>query len=526
MGEHAGVTGRLPSATALGKALQREIAALEIVASCESADLWAASRDCSPSALLWTKARVVPHAPDVVAWPESAEQVAALVRLAGQRRIPLVPVGGGTGMGGGAVPVHGGIVLDTKRLVCPLRIGAARGTVDVGAGTNGKRLDELLAKERLTLGHAPPSLRTATVGGWLATRSAGLLSTRYGAVADMVLALTAVDGSGEILRTLEGPSAGPDLAKLLLGSEGTLAIFTEARLRVWRRPREWWLRAVRFGSLREALAAVREVLRSGLRPHIARLHDPLDTLFAGTDPLRVPQPLKWLAEGAQAEALRLALRAPLLLNRLVDALPASSLVVLGFEGETEDDTAEEGEAALSICRKERGEDLGAAPAEWWLASIHRAPWRQAPLFAAGAFVETLDVATTWQRAEPLYQAVRRATAGLALVRAHFAHAAPEGCAIEISLVGLAGASAAEIAGGSRDDAEADLEKALENREAAWSAALAAAADEGATISHHSGVGAARQAFLHRELGEGMRQLRALKQAFDPHGILNPGKVLP
>lgn len=525
MREHVGVTGRLPNATALGKALRREIAALEIAASCDATDLWAASRDCSSAGLLWTKARVSPHPPDVVAWPESAEQVAALVRLAGKQRVPVVPVGGGTGTAGGAVPLRGGIVLDTKRLTRPLRIDAGRGAVDAGAGTNGKRLDELLSKERLTLGHGPPSLRTATVGGWLATRSAGLLSSRYGTVADMVLSLTAVDGSGEILRTLEGPSAGPDLCKLLLGSEGTLAIFTEVRLRIWRRPRERWLRAVRFGSLQDALAAVREVLRSGLRPHIASLHDPLDTLFAGTDPLRVPQPLKWLAEGAQAEALRLALRAPLLLNRLIDALPGSSLVVLGFEGDTEDDTAQEGEAALVICGKERGEDLGAAPAEWWLASAHRAPWRQAPLFAAGAFVETLDVATTWPRAEALYHAVRRAAEGQALVRAHFAHAAPEGCGIEFTLLGLAGGAAAEVSSVPRDEAESDLERAQEARDAVWNAALTAVADEGATISHHSGVGSSRQAFLHRELGDGMRALRALKQAFDPHGILNPGKLL-
>src|SRR5439155_1166032 len=152
----------------------------------------------------------------------------------------------------------------------------------------------------------------------------GFLSTRYGSVADMVVSLTAVNGAGEILRTLEGPSAGPDLAQLLLGSEGTLAIFTEARLRVCRRPREKWLRAVRFASLREALGAVREVLRVGLRPPIVRLLDPLDTLFAAADPIQVPQPLKWLAEGAQGEALRLALRAPQLLNRLIDALAARS----------------------------------------------------------------------------------------------------------------------------------------------------------------------------------------------------------
>src|SRR5205814_7726988 len=105
------VTGRLPTATAAGKALQRDIAALDIAASCESPDLWAASRDCSPTSLLWTKARVAPHVPDVVAWPKSAEQVSSLVRLAGERQVPVVPVGGGSGTDGGAVPVRCGIVL-------------------------------------------------------------------------------------------------------------------------------------------------------------------------------------------------------------------------------------------------------------------------------------------------------------------------------------------------------------------------------------------------------------------------------
>src|SRR5207253_2335339 len=436
-----GVTGPLPSATARGKALRREISALGVAASCEAVDLWAASRDCSAGALLWTKARVVPHPPDVVAWPEDVDQVAAVVRLAAQREVPVVPMGAGTGTVGGSIALRGGIVLDTQRLSRPLEIDLPGGSVQVGAGVSGKRLEELLTHAGATLGHFPASLPAATVGGWLATRSAGLLSSRHGAIADMVLSLEAVDGAGEILRTLEGPSGGPDLAQLLLGNEGTLAIFTSARLRISRRPRARWVRGVRFPSLRDGLRAVRDVLRAGLRPAIARLHDPLDTLLAGADPLRVPQPLRWLAEGAQAEALRLALRAPLLLNRLVDALPAASLLVLAFDGE------------------------------------------------------------------------------------RAANAAPEGCAIELSLLGFAGAPAGEIAGASRDDAEADLEDAQQRREAALAAALSAVADEGATISHHSGVGASRHVFLRRELGEGIRQLRALKKAFDPRGILNPGKLL-
>src|SRR5437870_4542378 len=125
---------------------------------------------------------------------------------------------------------------------------------------------------------------------------------------------------------------------------------------------------------------------------------------------------RWLAEGAQAEALRLSLRAPLLLNRLGDALPAASLLVLAFDGERADDAAHEGEVALAICDRVRGENLGPSAGERSLEVLHRSSWAQAPLFAAGAFVETLDVATTWERAEALGLAVRRAAEGLAFVR--------------------------------------------------------------------------------------------------------------
>src|SRR5207302_1579472 len=222
---------------ARGRALGREIAALGVAASCEATDLWAASRDCSAGALLWTKARAAPHPPDVVAWPEDVGRVAALLRRAAQREVPVVPMGGGTGGAGGSMPLRGGIVLDTQRLTRPLEIDLAAGSVQVGAGVSGNRLEELLAHAGATLGHFPASLPAATVGGWLATRSAGLLSARHGSIADMVLSLEAVNGAGEILRTLEGPSGGPDLAQLLLGNEGTLAIFTSARLRIWRGPR-------------------------------------------------------------------------------------------------------------------------------------------------------------------------------------------------------------------------------------------------------------------------------------------------
>ena len=520
---------KLPQPSARGKALARELAALSIAASVEPADLWAASRDSSPRAILWTKAGLAPHPPDVVAWPASAAQVAAVVKLAAASEVAVVPSGAGGGVCGGAVPSQGGIALDLKRLAGPPRIDLPARTVDVEAGVNGARLAELLSAAGATLGHAPAGMTSSTVGGWLAARSAGDFSTRYGTIADQVLSLEAVDGTGALLRTADGPSAGPDLAQLLVGSEGTLAVITAARLRIWPRPGPGWARCLRFPSTGHGLRALRSILRGGLRPSLARLCDPIDSQRATRGTLResVPAPLRFLFDAGQREAWRTALKAPFLLNRLADALPKSCLLFLAFEGgEGDRDGDEGGRAALGLCRGAGGEDLGAPPAERFLANRHRDSFAAARLFAAGAFVQTLDLATTWDRALPLVAQVRRAVESRALVSVHFPQAYLEGCALEFTFVGLAGMSAAEAAQASPDDNEADLEQAQARADACWNAALNAAAGEGATLGHHLGAGAEKNGYLQREHGEGVRQLRALKAAFDPHGILNPGKLAP
>src|SRR5205823_4516581 len=297
-----GMTAHLPAATARGRALERDLAAIvgKGAVSCEPSDLWAMSRDCWPRALLWTRAGKTPHPPDVVAWPSSTDEVARIVRFAAGNGAAVVPFGAGSGVCGAAVPTAGGIALDLKRMGALSEVDLPRRFAQVEAGMIGQRLDELLNAEKATLGHFPSSIYCSTAGGWLAARSAGQLSSRYGKIEDMVLSIEAVDGTGAILRTLDGPSAGPDLTQLLVGSEGTLAVITGARLRIWRRPRERWLRGVRFPSVQHGMRALRGVMRSGLRPAVARLYDPLDTLLAGRSGggpvLQVPQPLKWVVE--------------------------------------------------------------------------------------------------------------------------------------------------------------------------------------------------------------------------------------
>ena len=533
----------LPEASPRGASLVRDLDALlrPGSASAEPADLFAGSRDCWPKTQLWTKAGKVPHPPDAVVWPETVEELQRIVRFAGEQGVALVPFAAGSGVCGGAMPIRGGLCLDVKRLNGPPRIDLNARTVEADAGLNGQRLEELLNASGATLGHFPSSIYCSTVGGWLAARSAGQLSSRYGKIEDMVLSLEAVDGTGELIRTLDGPTSGPDLNQLLIGSEGTLAVITKAKLRIWPKPTGRWLRGVLFKTVHKGMDAMRRLMRSGLRPTVMRLYDPFDTLMAGRSggdkvQLPIPAALKSIFGAGQSAALRLALKAPLLLNRVVDALPAGSLLILGFEGEGqggEADAREDGEDALRLCAEAGGEDLGSAPGEKWLKNRYKISYRQAPLFSAGAFVDTMEVATTWDRLERLYDAVRRAVAPHAFVLAHFSHAYLEGCSIYFTFIGPGGQPTSETSralspqgtASDRVGLERDLRAAERRYDDCWRTALTTVCDEGATISHHHGVGFSKQSFLPREHGEGMRQLRALKAAFDPHGILNPGKLL-
>jgi FAD/FMN-containing dehydrogenase len=183
-------------------------------------------------------------------------------------------------------------------------------------------------------------------------------------------------------------------------------------------------------------------------------------------------------------------------------------LVLVFEGSAAACEVEAQETD-AILRRHGGRSLGAGPAEHWWAHRYDISFRQAPLFAAGLWVDTLELSARWDKLHALYRSVRHALSPYALCMAHFSHAYPEGCSVYITFAG-GGAGAEEAAARHRD---------------AWSAALAAALAEGVSVSHHHGVGLAKAEAYQRQLGEGGgKLLAALKGSLDPTGLLNPGKL--
>ncbi|HEY3240244.1 MAG TPA: FAD-binding oxidoreductase [Acidimicrobiia bacterium] len=458
-------------------ALTAELGPAAVVVEGEVLD--AAGRDWWPLAAVWATRGLIPARPAAVLRPADAAGVAACVRLAGEHRVPLTPAAGRSGVCGGAVPVAGGMVVD---LTGP---GLA-GVVDVDdvsllarvrPGTFGDDLESTLANHGVTLGHWPQSMDISTVGGWLACRSAGQYSTRYGKIEDMVAGLSVVDGRGRALRTgghAPRAATGPDLTALFVGSEGTLGIITEATLRVRARPAGSGWAAYTFASFADGLDAIRRVLRRGATPCVVRLYD-------------------------DAEARRsFSVDAHLLLV-LDEADPA----VVDW--------------TLALVEEECRRTPGAAGSDRrlvgrWLE--HRNDVSAlGVVIGAGLVADTVEVAAPWAALPGLYRAVVdgiSAVPGTLAASGHCSHAYPDGGCLYFTFAGAPGDDPAAKDGYYR---------------AALGAAMSATLAAGGAISHHHGVGLVRGEWMPAALGgEAFEVLGALKSVLDPHGVLNPGKL--
>jgi alkyldihydroxyacetonephosphate synthase len=483
----------------------------EIASSTRSVDLRAAARDAWPRHLIAeaeATGSVARSEPDVVLWPDRAEQVEELVALARREGTPLVPYGAGSGVCGAVHAPAGSMVVDTKRLT-KLQILPDEGVVDVEAGVLGIDFEEALGRRGYTVGHFPSSILCSTIGGWLAARGAGQCSSRYGKIEDMVESADVVLGTGARARFTRR-LGGPNPLDLLIGSEGTLGIITSARLRLHPAPTQRIFHAFRLPTFALGADAMRLIMQSGLRPEVMRLYDPVDSYLLSRGKVADEHGQEPKSSGVpRGPWLRAALGSPRALNGAIELferfVSGSATLIVIFEG---DESREDFARAERLVAELGAQSLGEAPARSWLSHRYSVSYRQSKVFQQGAFNDTLEVAAPWSRLLAVYDAVRASAGRHALVLAHLSHAYPDGCSIYFTLV-------ATRAG-----------EPLRRYDALIDAALGAALAEGATLSHHHGVGRSKAHWLDAELGGGLPTLRRLRRAWDPDALLSPQTLEP
>ena len=501
--------------------LLRDLRALlgEDCVSAHEADRSAYAHDLWPRQLIALRAgRTPPPGPLAVAWPTSRESLASLIAFARTNGVALIPFGAGSGVVGAIQPDRDVIAVDMKRMRAIHHLDINRGYCDVDAGVLGEHLEEKLRRRGATLGHFPSSIYCSTLGGWVATRSAGQCSGRYGKIEDMVLSVEGVLATGEPFTAAPPPEGEVDLRPLIVGSEGTFGFITRATMRVWPAPATWEGVACTFRSMRDAWGAIRAIYQTGLRPAVSRLYDPFDTwlFLQGSEkhsPRSTDRPSPGRPRPALEALLRHALDHPQPLNALAhfvgDELYGRSLLILVFERSDREGDVAPIERAKGLCRASGGEDAGDAPWRRWLVRRHAVSYRQPPTYTKGVWVDTMEVASPWSRLGDLYDNVRAALGEGGFVMAHMSHAYPDGCSIYFT-----------FAGASPTDAQA-----LERYDAVWRRALRAAHESGGTIAHHHGVGRHKRSAMGLEWGAGVRWLEALRRAADPGGVMVRGALV-
>jgi alkyldihydroxyacetonephosphate synthase len=441
-------------------------------------------------------------APDAVVRPTGHAQLRGVLEVCAQHSIAVVPFGGGTSVVGGVAPLRDGrdavIALDMGRLALLLDLDLTSLTATVQGGMRAAALERELQRHGLTLGHFPQSFEYVSLGGCVATRSAGQASSGYGAIAKMVLGLRLVAPATDIeLPATPATAAGPGLRELLVGSEGALGVIERVALRLRRAPAESIYRAAFFRDFAAGVQTLRSLAQRHAMPDLARLSDRPETEVS----------LALAQSGSIAEQVG---------RRFLDlrGYGDGCLAIFGFEG-PRGEAAQRYARARALIGAGGGLMVGESPARAWRRTRFTAPYLRDELLSNGIMVETLETAAQWSRLLDLHGEVATAIAGAlngcgtpGVVMCHVSHLYETGASLYFTFI------AAQLAG-----------EELAQWQAVKRAASEAIVHGGATITHHHAVGRDHAAWMRQEVGDGGRRvLRALKAELDPRGIMNPGKL--
>ncbi|CAM9265375.1 unnamed protein product [Phaeothamnion confervicola] len=471
--ELTGPGARLPTTTVAVEAELLTILESICPTTVTPADVANASRDWWPLAMHWALAGDAPQIAAAMCRPSTTEQVSMVLAACNAAGVPVTAAGGRSGVCGASVPVFGGVLLDVTAMAGLVTVDVTSGIAEVLPGTFGPDLEaELTAQHGVTVGHFPQSFDIATVGGWVACRGAGQYSTRYGKIEDIVVGLEVVMADGAVVRTGGWPAgaSGPDLNHLFLGSEGTLGIITRVWLRVHPVAPAERRAAYSFGSFVDGVDACRRILHRGATPAVLRLYD---------------EPESQRGQGADGTYCVL-----LVLDEGDPAIIDATMSVVA------DECRDAGELPVELVEK-------------WMHHRNDTSALQA-LTRKGFVVDTMEIAAPWSRLPRIFDEVRAAMLAVPHARAatcHLSHSYLDGACLYFTFA-----------------ATPPTEEIEATYVALWDAGQRAVLAAGGNLSHHHGVGLNRSRFMDEALGSGMPVLQALKNALDPAGILNPGKL--
>ncbi|HEY1833063.1 MAG TPA: FAD-binding oxidoreductase [Solirubrobacteraceae bacterium] len=428
------------------------------------------------------------HPPDVVAHPREEQELERLLEWCSSERVAAIPFGGGTSVVGGVTPnvgesFNGVVSIDLGAMDRLLEVDAVSRSALIQAGATGPRLESQLAEHGLTLRHFPQSFEYATLGGWIATRAAGHFATLWTHIEDLLESARAITPAGVWeSRRLPGSGAGPSPDRMLVGSEGTLGVITQAWMRVQPKPAHRASAGVTFDSFMAGADCVSAISQSGLHPSNCRL---LDAGEAG---------LTMASDGSHA------------------------LLVLGFES-SESPVAEAMAAALALCAEhggvaqERSSSKGGDAVDSWRSAFLGAPYLRDTLVACGVLAETFETAITWERFPALHDHVKAAAQEACgpegKVYCRFTHVYPDGPAPYFTVL-------APARRGSEVEQWGEIKQAVSD----------VLSEHGATITHHHAVGRDHRPWYERQRPEPFAlALKGAKAAVDPAGVLNPGVLM-
>ncbi len=458
--------------------------------------------------LLRLRASDLPRVPDVVVYPADEDEVAAILRAVLDSDAVLIPFGGGSNISGSLHPpaheTRPVVSLDLGRLDRLLEIDEYSGLARVQTGALGPAIEEQLAGRGWTLGHFPDSFTHSTVGGWIATRSSGMQSDKYGDIADITRAVRVVTPTGTLVtRAVPSTSTGPSVREMILGSEGRLGVITEATVQVHRIPEERVVLGYLFPTWEDGLAAMQEIAESDATPSITRVSDARETRFSFATRKQ---------GGAFSTLTTKGLE--LYLTRKGWNLQKMCLSFVGYEG-SPSHVVRQRTLVKGIIGRHGGVLVGKGPGALYDQKKFDTPYIRDFLLDQGGAADVSETAAAWSELLPLYQhtmsQAEKAFAEIGVkgwIMCHLSHSYHSGACLYFTFAFRHGADA------------------IAEYEVVKGAIQQSFVDRAGTLSHHHGVGTEHSPWLAQDVSDtGVTMISGLFAAVDPGRNLNPGKVV-